>query len=96
MSQSFSCPSCGAALEYAGAGRTMKCTYCGTVVQVPEELWEPAEQAQTATQWKKYLIIFLLITVVLPTCVGLLGTVAGVSASIFAAIVPFVLGLFVH
>lgn len=96
MAQSFNCPNCGAAIEYTGVGRTMKCQYCGTVIQVPQELWEPVEQAQTASQWKKYLVIFLLITVVLPTCVGLLGTFLGVGASIFAAIIPFIIGIFGH
>jgi LSD1 subclass zinc finger protein len=96
MAQTFNCPNCGAALEYSGGGRTMKCTYCGTTVQVPEELWQPIEQAQAATQWKKYLIIFLVVTVGIPTCVGLLGTVFGVGGSIFAALIPFVLKIFIR
>ena len=96
MPSSFNCPNCGATLEYPGAGRTMKCQYCGTTVQVPEELWQPIEQAQTASQWKKYLILFLLVTVGLPTCLGLLGTVFGIGGSIFAAIIPFIIRLFVH
>jgi len=32
--QTFSCPSCGGSLEYGGSGRTMTCPYCGTVAQV--------------------------------------------------------------
>ena len=96
MPANFNCPNCGATLDYAGNGRTMKCQYCGTIVQVPQELWQPAEDARNATQWKKYVIIFLVLTVGLPTCLGLLGTVFGIGGSIFAAILPFVLHLFIH
>lgn len=96
MPQSFNCPNCGAALEYPGAGRTMACTYCGTTVQVPQELWQPVEEARTANQWKTYLIIFLVVTVGLPTCLGLLGTVLGIGGGIFAAIIPFALHLFIR
>ena len=91
MAQSFGCPSCGGSLEYSGIGRTMKCPYCGTVVQVPESLWQPVEQAHAADQWKKWLVIFLVVTVGLPTCFAILGTVVGVGGGIFAAIIPFVL-----
>jgi hypothetical protein len=74
----------------------MKCQYCGSTVAVPEQLWQPAEEAQTVSQWKKYLIVFLIITVGIPTCLGLLGAVLGVGGSIFAAIIPFIIRLFVH
>ncbi len=103
MTQSLSCPNCGASLEYAGGGRTMKCPYCGTTVEVPEEFWQAAETAQTANKWKKYIIIFLAITVGLPTCMGVLasmlgvfGTLLGIGAGIFGAIIPFILHIFVH
>ena len=91
MTQSFNCPSCGGTLEYQGTGKTMKCQYCGTVVQVPEEFWREAEQAQTTNQWMKYILIFLAITVGLPTCLALFGTVFGIGSSIFAAILAFTL-----
>jgi hypothetical protein len=65
-------------------------------VQVPQELWEPVEEAQTVSQWKKYIIIFLLITVGLPTCLGLLGAALGIGGSIFGVIIPFALRLFSH
>lgn len=93
MAPTFSCPSCGGTLEFSGA-RTLKCPYCGTVVEVPEGLWQPVEQARSASQAKKWLIIFLVVTVGLPTCFGILGTVVGVGGGIFAAIVPFILSLF--
>lgn len=93
MAQSFSCPNCGGTLEYGGTGRTMKCPYCGTTVQVPDGLWQPVEQAQTANQWKKYVIIFLIVTVGLPICFSLLGVIAGVGGTFLAAVMPFLLQL---
>jgi hypothetical protein len=74
----------------------MKCPFCGTSLQVPEALWQPFEEAQTVSQWKKYVIIFLAVTVGVPTCLGLLGTVLGIGGGIFAAIIPFVLRIFVR
>ena len=91
MSPTISCPSCGGALEYGGSGRTVKCPYCGTVAQVPEALWQPLVQAETASQVKKWIIIFLILTVGLPTCLGIAGAVLGVGGGILAAILPFVL-----
>ncbi len=96
MPQPFNCPNCGATLDYSGVGRTMKCPYCGTLVQAPEQLWQPAEEARTVNQWKKYILIFLLITVGLPTCLGLVGTVVGIGGGIFAAIIPFIIRLLIH
>jgi predicted amidophosphoribosyltransferase len=96
MAQSFNCPNCGAAVEYHGTGRTMACPYCGTTLAVPEEFWRELETAKTVDQWKKYVIIFLVITVVLPTCLGLFGMVLGIGGSIFAVILQFILQVFVR
>ena len=96
MQQTLNCPSCGAAVEYPGTGRTINCPYCATSIQVPQELWQPVEDAQTADRWKKYLIIFLIVTVGLPTCLGFLGTALGIGAGIFGAILPFILKIFIH
>ena len=88
MTQSFNCPNCGAAIEYSGTGRTMKCQYCSTVVEVPEELWRDQETQQTVMQWKKYVMIFLIITVVLPTCLSLFGVLAGFFGAIIGFLAP--------
>lgn len=103
MTRSLSCASCEASLEYAGSGRTMKCPYCGTMVEVPEESWQAVEQEQTVNQWKKHLIVFLAVTVGLPTCMGLLasmlgvfGTLLGIGAGISGGIIPFILHIFVR
>ena len=94
--QVFECPSCGGTLEYGGHGRTSKCPYCGTVCQVPEVLWTSAEQSQATQQWQKWVVIFLVVTVVLPTCLGLIGTVLGIGGGLLAAIVPFILAISGH
>ena len=94
MAPTFSCPSCGAGLEHAGKGRTAKCPYCGTVAQVPQDLWQPVEQAQATGHWKKWIAIFLLVTVVIPTCLGIVGTVLGIGGGILGALAPFILSLF--
>lgn len=94
MANTFNCPNCGAALEYSGSGRDTKCPYCGATVPVPEALWQPVEQARTASRWKLYVLIFLFITVVLPTCLSLLGAALGIGGGLLAAFAPFVLQLF--
>jgi len=89
--QTFACPSCGATLEYSGGGRTVQCPYCATVAQAPEALWRPSADAQAARQWKNWILLFLALTVGLPTCLGVLGTALGIGGGILAAILPFVL-----
>ena len=96
MTQTVSSPRCGASLEYHGNGRTMQCSYRETIVDVPQEFWGAAEAAETARGWKTYVILFLILTIGLPTCVGLLGTVLGIGGGILAVILPFVLRIFVH
>ena len=93
MAHAFSCPSCGGTLEYLGGGRTVKCPYCGTVAQVPEAYWQSVEQAQSASQIKKWIILFLIVTVGLPTCLGIVGTVFGVGGGILAGFLPFILSI---
>ncbi|HKZ70258.1 MAG TPA: hypothetical protein VJ020_09275 [Anaerolineales bacterium] len=49
MAQNFSCPSCGAPLDYDGGGDpTIQCPYCYTSVIVPQELrGQRAERVST-------------------------------------------------
>lgn len=91
MDQAFTCPHCGAAVEYNLAGRNAKCTYCGSVIPVPEALWQPAEHARAIGHWKTYMLVFLIITVVLPTCGSILAAALGVGGGILAVFAPFVL-----
>jgi hypothetical protein len=55
------------------------------VAQVPQDLWQAAEQAQAMGQWKKWIAIFLVVTVVIPTCLGIVGTVLGIGGGILGA-----------
>jgi hypothetical protein len=83
-------------MEYSGSSRTMRCAYCNNNVPVPEEFWREVETKRTVKRWTTYLIIFLVITVVLPTCVGMFATLIGVAAPIVAMIVGFILQLFIR
>jgi hypothetical protein len=100
MSQTFECANCGATLEYGGAEHTLKCPFCNSATAVPEELWRAAEAArqeveikQTQKKWGKYLLIFLAITVGLPTCLGLVGTLVasllGFGGGLIGILAPF-------
>jgi len=97
MAQTFNCTGCGAALEYAGGPEhTLRCQYCGTSTPVPEGFWREAEVKQTMSKWGKYLIIFLVVTVGIPTCLGLVGAILGIGGSIFGIIAAFLAQIFVR
>jgi hypothetical protein len=64
------------------------------VIQVPQDFWQPVEEAQAMGQWKKWIAIFLVVTVVIPTCLGIVGTVLGIGGGILGALAPFILSLF--
>ncbi|HEY3289720.1 MAG TPA: hypothetical protein VGK87_06300 [Anaerolineae bacterium] len=36
------CPNCGGPNLYNGQGKSQICTFCGTEIPVPQELWPPA------------------------------------------------------
>jgi hypothetical protein len=79
----------------------MRCSYCGNLIAVPEELWREVENQRTVKQWTRYVLIFLGITVGLPACLGiagtllgLLATLLGIGGTIFAAFLPFILSFF--
>lgn len=74
----------------------MNCPFCGSTVQVPDGLWQPVEEARTANRWKTYLIVFLVVTVGIPTCASLVGVAAGIGGTFVAALAPFVLRLSGH
>ncbi len=93
MTHGFDCPHCGGAIEYVGSGRSIKCTYCGRSVPVPEALWQPIEHAKSIGQWKTFVLVFLIITLVLPTFVSLLAKALGVGGGLLAVFSPFVIRL---
>jgi LSD1 subclass zinc finger protein len=94
MPEQFSCPNCGAQLEYTADQATIKCAFCNSVVQVPQEIVQAARQqaeqvvdAQAASKWTKWIIIFVIVVFVVPSCLGFGGTIFGVVASILASFI---------
>ena len=77
-------------MEYTGGSEhRVTCLYCGISVAVPEEFWREAEEKQTLNKWGKYLIIFLVIVVGIPTCLGLIGTILGIGGSLIGIVIGF-------
>jgi len=72
----------------------MECTYCQNTVTIPEELRLPAapktiKLTNTQIRW---IWIFIIVVFVVPTCVGLAGTLVGVIVSVLAPLLA-ILGL---
>jgi hypothetical protein len=89
----FNCPNCGAGLEAGGTQPGIRCPYCNQDVRLPEQAWAELVQAETRRRWGRYLVIFLAITVGLPTCVGLVAALIGLAGSLAGVILPFLLAL---
>lgn len=89
MAQNFSCPNCGATNEYSGAGDTVRCAYCGSDVRPPTEMVNRAAVARFGSKAKIWIVLFVVVVFVLPTCLGLGGTLIGIAASILGAIAAF-------
>ena len=89
MAQNFSCPNCGATNEYFGAGDTVRCAYCGSDVRPPAEMVNQAAVARFGSKAKIWIVLFVVVVFVLPTCLGLGGTLIGIAASILGAIAAF-------
>ena len=72
------CPNCGAPNPYNGQGKTQICTYCGTEIPVPPELWPPPAPPQVtpipkASPWLGLLgcgmLILMAVAVIVATIV---------------------------
>jgi hypothetical protein len=85
MAQKFNCPNCGAPNQYSGEGNTVRCGYCGVDVRPPEEMVNQAAAARLGKKAKPWIIAFIILVFVLPTC----GTLIGVGASILGSIAAF-------
>ncbi len=96
MAASFNSPHCAAAWEHAGTVRTLTRQYSAALLQAPVELCQETEQRQAAARWKKYIVIFLVLTVGLPIWLELFGAIVGIGGSIFAVMLPFMLRIFIH
>ncbi len=98
MAQTFNCPNCGGSVSLAGTDPTVRCEYCGNLVPVPDALREAGlsqQAARTTNQAVRYLAIFLLLVVGVPTCLGLAGTLVatlvGVGAPLLSVILTILL-----
>jgi hypothetical protein len=93
MASKFNCPQCGGANEYTGEGNTVRCQFCGSDVRAPEEMVNQATVARVSSKAKVWIILFVIVVFVIPTCLGLGGTLIGIAASILgtlaAVLAPF-------
>ena len=106
MPLTFNCPNCGAQLEYQGGNTSLACPYCGNSVVVPADLQQAHAQDEVRkmltwpelrkNRWFKVSVALFFVIFVLPTCVGVIGSLigiaAGVGAPILAVILQVVLG----
>ena len=86
MASKFNCPNCGAPNTYSGEGDTVHCKYCGSEVHPPEEMVTKATVERVSSRAKVWIIIFIVVVFVLPTCIGFGGTIIGIAASILGAL----------
>ena len=86
MASKFNCPNCGAPNTYKGEGDTVQCKYCGSEVRPPEEMVTKATVARVSSKAKVWIILFVIVVFVLPTCIGFGGTLIGIAASILGAL----------
>ena len=98
--QTFNCPRCGGNLAYPSGSTepNLTCQYCGSTIPVPDELRAPGLQARASAEAIKYgrwLIIFILLVVGVPTCLGIGGTLIGIAASILAPLIA-IFAAFAH
>jgi DNA-directed RNA polymerase subunit RPC12/RpoP len=52
--KSFNCPNCGSSLMASGAEKEIKCMYCGSSVNVPDELRDQAPKVQGAVDLQEH------------------------------------------
>lgn len=90
MASKFNCPRCGGANEYGGEGDTVRCQFCGSDVQPPQEMVERAAAARLNSKAKIWIILFIIVVFVIPTCVGFGGTLIGVAASVIGTFVSLI------
>ena len=78
----------------------MNCPYCNSTVSVPEELYKAAEDATIAqsiskiSPWVKVFLIVIIASIVLPTCIGIVGSLIGILAGFVTPLLVIILSLF--
>ena len=94
MPGKFNCPKCGGENEYNGEGETVRCQYCGSSVQPPQEMLNRAATIRLSSKAKTWIIVFVIVVFVIPTCVGFGGTLVGIVASILGTLAGILASIF--
>jgi len=96
MIDDLNCSNCGAPLDYSGSETTIRCPYCGSSVVVPEEL--RLVQAEAAAKqnlkdlspWIKIFLILIILSILIPACLGIIGTFTGIITAFFGIVVAMI------
>jgi hypothetical protein len=101
MPLTFNCPNCGAQLEYQGGNISLVCQYCGNSVVVPADLQQAHTQDEVRrimtwselrrNRWFQIGVALFFVIFILPTCIGLIGSLVGIFAGVGAPIVAVIL-----
>ncbi len=94
MASKFNCPNCGGVNEYAGEGDIVRCQFCGSDVHPPQEMVNQAAVVRVSSKAKVWFVLFIVVVFVLPTCLGLGGTLIGIAASILGTIIAILAPFF--
>jgi len=93
MASRFNCPQCGGANE-GGEGDTVRCQFCGSDVRPPEDRLTSARVARFSSKAKAWIILFVVVVFILPTCIGLGGALLGIAASVIGTLVAIFASFF--
>ena len=96
MASNFNCPNCGGVNEYSGDGKTLRCQFCGADIPVPEQMANDAAVAKLSSKATVWIVLFIVVVFVLPTCIGFGGAILGAIASIFGTIIAVIASIFAH
>jgi hypothetical protein len=94
MTSNFNCPNCGGANKYTGEGNILHCQFCGSDIPVPEKMANEAAAAKISSKARVWIILFVVVVFVLPTCIGFGGTLLGVLASVLGTIITIFASIF--
>jgi len=94
MASRINCPHCGGANEYTGEGDTVRCQFCGSDVHPPEDRLTSARVARFSSKAKAWIILFVVVVFILPTCIGLGGALLGIAASVIGTLVAIFASFF--
>jgi hypothetical protein len=87
MAGIFNCPKCGGENEYSGVGDTLRCQYCGSEIHPPADMVSRAAIMHLSSKAKIWIVLFVIVVFVLPTCIGFGGTLIGIAASVIGTLV---------